>query len=66
VIRVSLAEEPASFDKAVRTPGLRAIAEMVGERPARNAGKRYTKSLIAEKTFRPTSSHPIGQRRSTT
>src|SRR5207249_1405577 len=33
----------ASFDEAVRVPGLRAIAEMVGEKPLRNAGRRYRK-----------------------
>ena len=43
MIRVVLADEPASFEDAVRKPGLRAIAEMVGERPARKAGKRYPK-----------------------
>lgn len=31
MIRVVLAEEPADFDAKVRKPGLRAIAEMVGE-----------------------------------
>lgn len=33
MIRVALANEPASFDSVVRQPGLRAIAQMVGERP---------------------------------
>ena len=31
MIRVKLAQEPADFDSKVRQPGLRAIAEMVGE-----------------------------------
>ncbi len=43
MIHVRLAEEPASFNEAVRTPGLRAMAEMVGETPTRNAGRRYTR-----------------------
>jgi hypothetical protein len=43
VIRVRLAEEPASFNATGRAPGLRAIAEMVGEKPPREAGKRFKK-----------------------
>ena len=33
MIRLTLAPEPAGFDAAVRQPGLRAIAEMVGVQP---------------------------------
>jgi len=43
MIRVTPAPEPAAFDKLVRKPGLRAIAEMVGERPLRKAGRRFQK-----------------------
>lgn len=43
MIRVAQVDQPATFDKRVRTPGLRAIAEMVGERPPRTAGKRHSK-----------------------
>lgn len=42
MIRVELAQEPAQFDTKVRQPGLRAIAEMVGEPnlPKRRGRKR--------------------------
>ncbi len=42
MIRVALAQEPAAFDTKVRQPGLRAIAEMVGEPnlPKRRGRKR--------------------------
>lgn len=43
MIPVALAPEPASFDAQVRQPGLRAVAELVGERPDRKAGRRYKK-----------------------
>jgi hypothetical protein len=41
MIRVTPAAEPASFHERVRAPGLRAVAEMVGERPPRSAGRRF-------------------------
>jgi hypothetical protein len=41
MIRVIPAPEPRHFDRLVRTPGLRAIAEMVGERPPRRGGRRF-------------------------
>jgi len=47
MIRVESAKEPDGFKVAVREPGLRAIAEMVGEKPPRPAGKRFAK--IAER-----------------
>lgn len=47
MIRIVPAEEPDTFAASVRTPGLCAIAEMVGETPVRSSGKRHTK--IAEK-----------------
>jgi hypothetical protein len=33
-MRVKLAEEPPTFEAKVREPGLRALAEMVGEKPS--------------------------------
>lgn len=42
MIRVMPASEPAAFDAKVRAPGLRAIAELAGERPPRGMGKRFT------------------------
>src|ERR1700722_1881380 len=41
MIRVVPAREPGTFDSKVRVPGLRAIAEMVGEKPPRSGGKRF-------------------------
>lgn len=44
MIRVELADEPESFDKLVRQPGLSALAEMVGEPPLiKRPGKRRKK-----------------------
>jgi hypothetical protein len=43
MIRVTPAPEPPTFDQRVRTPGLRAIAEMVGEKPYRRGGRRFQK-----------------------
>jgi hypothetical protein len=43
MIHIKIAEEPATFHDAVRVPGLRAIAEMVGEQPPRPAGRRHSK-----------------------
>ena len=43
LIRVTPAPEPATFQERVRAPGLRAIAEMVGERPPRQSGRRFQK-----------------------
>jgi hypothetical protein len=43
MIRGTPAPEPATFQERVRTPGLRAIAEMVGERPSRRSGRRFQK-----------------------
>jgi hypothetical protein len=41
VIRVAPAAEPLAFDRRVRIPGLRAIAEMIGELPPRPSGHRF-------------------------
>ena len=43
MIHVALADEPTAFDAKVRQPGLRAIAELVGEKPPRSAGRRHKK-----------------------
>jgi hypothetical protein len=43
VIRVAPADEPATFDGLVRGPGLRAISEMIGRRPKRTSGRRFSK-----------------------
>jgi hypothetical protein len=43
MIRVTPAPEPPTFHDRVRVPGLRAIAEMVGERPTRRGGRRFQK-----------------------
>jgi hypothetical protein len=43
MIRVVPATEPSTFSNSVRNPGLRAIAEMVGETPDRPMGKRFQK-----------------------
>ena len=42
MIPVSLAPEPANFDTKVRAPGLRAIAELVGDKSSRR-GRRFKK-----------------------
>ena len=41
MIPVKPAPEPPDFDRTVRQPGLRAIAEMVGEASQRRAGKPF-------------------------
>lgn len=41
MIRVRPAEEPADFDANVRQPGLRAVAELVGETPPRAGGRHH-------------------------
>lgn len=43
MIRVTPAPEPATFDEVVRQPGLRAIAEMIGEKPPRKKGRWFSK-----------------------
>lgn len=57
MIRVIPAPEPAAFDETVRKRGLRAIAEMVGEKPPRAAGRRFTK-LADERGLIPPNSFP--------
>ena len=41
VIPVREASKPPNFDRAVRQPGLRAVAELVGEAPRRHTGRRF-------------------------
>ena len=41
MIPVKPAPEPPDFDRKVRQPGLRAVAELVGEAPLRRAGKPF-------------------------
>ncbi|MBI2568730.1 MAG: hypothetical protein HYV63_17050 [Candidatus Schekmanbacteria bacterium] len=41
MMHVDRADEPPTFDIEVRAPGLRSIAEMVGEKPLRTAGRRH-------------------------
>jgi hypothetical protein len=45
MIKVTPASEPATFDRDVRQPGMRAIAEMVGEAPVppRTKGRAFRK-----------------------
>lgn len=47
MIRVQPAPEPEHFDAAVRQPGLRALAEMVGEPSGRKRGRSF--KVIAER-----------------
>ena len=53
MIRVTPAAEPASFQRNVRVPGLRAIAEMVGEKPPRPAGRRFKKRASRREEIKP-------------
>jgi 5-methylcytosine-specific restriction endonuclease McrA len=51
--RVTPAPEPKHFDKDVRQPGLRAIAEMIGEQPPRTAGHRFMKRANTRDKLQP-------------
>ena len=58
MIPVKPASEPSDFDRTVRQPGLRAIAELVGEAPQRRAGKPFdqvaeSKNMIPAASFSP-------------
>ena len=57
MIPVRPAPEPPDFDVRVRQPGLRAIAELVGETPQRTAGRRFGKVADARKQI-PAGSFP--------
>ena len=52
-----LNEYPPTFDADVRQPGLRAIAELVGKRPPRKAGRRYARVAESEEEI-PASKFP--------
>ncbi len=58
MIRVTPAPEPARFDPSVRQPGLRAIAERVGEKPTRKAGRRFEKVADRREQIPPESFPP--------
>lgn len=55
MIRVELADEPATFDDTVRRPGLLAIAEMVGEcpNPLRQHGKPIKYRAASRAAIKP-------------
>ncbi len=55
MIHVYPADEPPGFDERVRIPGLRAIAELVGEEPepSRTAGRRFQKIADHRQDIRP-------------
>ena len=58
MIPVKAAPEPSDFDRTVRQPGLRAIAEMVGEAAQRRAGKPFdqvadARDMIPAASFPP-------------
>lgn len=55
MIPVSPADEPQAFETQVRRPGLRAVAEMVGERPKRKAGRRFVKIANRREDIPPSS-----------
>ena len=57
MIPVTLAEEPSDFQTKVREPGLRAIAEMVGERPKRKSGQPF-KKIVNRREEIPSGSLP--------
>jgi hypothetical protein len=57
MIPVVMQEEPKSFDQDVRVPGKLAIAELVGEKPKRSAGKRFQKKADRREDI-PSSAYP--------
>lgn len=61
MIPVQLAKEPPAFDKKVREPGNRAIAEMVGKQSSfpRVRGKPYKKIANCEKDIPPNKFPPL-------
>ena len=58
MIPVTPAEEPLNFDAQVRQPGLRAIAELVGETPPRTAGQRFAQVAEAREEIPPNAFPP--------
>ena len=57
MIPVKPAPEPPDFDRTVRRPGLRAIAELVGETPQRRAGNPFDQVVDSRATI-PAASFP--------
>lgn len=53
MIRVLPAPPPLDFDAKVRQPGLRAIAELVGESPPRAAGKPHAQVAVSREEIPP-------------
>ena len=58
MIPVTPAREPPDFDRTVRQPGLRAVAELVGEAPQRSAGRPFdqvadSRDMIPAASFPP-------------
>ncbi len=55
MIHVNPADKPPDFDQSVRMPGLRAIAELVGEEPEppRTAGRRFRKTAERREDIKP-------------
>jgi hypothetical protein len=58
LIPVKAAPEPPNFDHRVRQPGLRAVAELVGEAPQRRAGRPFhqvadSRDMIPAASFPP-------------
>lgn len=57
MIRVTEAAEPVRFKACVTIPGLRALAEMVGEKPKRDAGRRFN-TIASKREDIPTEKFP--------
>ena len=53
MIPVAPADEPATFGATVKQPGLRAIVELVGERPPRAAGRRFSQVADSREAIPP-------------
>ena len=58
MIPVRPAEEPPTFDSTVRQPGLRALAELVGETPPRAAGRRFAQVAGSREEISPNAFPP--------
>jgi hypothetical protein len=58
MIRVTPAPEPPEFDPLVRQPGLDAIAEMVGEKPARTRPGPRRKKVADHREEIPARAYP--------
>lgn len=60
MIPVAPEDEPDTFDATVRQPGLRAIAELVGERPPRESGRPFAKVADFRNDIPPAGFHRTG------